>query len=242
MLALFLKEIRSFFSSATGFIVIGIFLILTGIFVWILPGEYNVIESGYADVNGLFVLAPWLYLFLVPAVTMRFFAEERRTGTIELLLTRPISYSNIVIGKYLAGVVLVLISLLPTLVYVVSVYFFGLPVGNIDLGGFLGSFIGLLFLASVYTAIGLFASAISDNQIVAFLVAALLSFVMYQGFELIALFFYSAAWQDFISQMGISYHYDSISRGVIDSRDVVYFVTVSVLFLYLAVWFVSKRK
>jgi ABC-2 type transport system permease protein len=242
MYVLFIKEIRSFFSSAIGLIVIGIFLLLTGTFLWLLPGESNVLESGYATLDGLFVLAPWLYLFLIPALTMRFFAEEKKSGTIELLLTRPLSTLQIVLAKYFAGVTLVLCSLLPTLVYVYSVYQLGLPHGNIDMGGFFGSFIGLLFLASGYTAVGLFASSVTDNQIVSFLLAALLSFVLYYGFELLSLFFPSAIVQDTISQMGMSYHYDSMSRGVIDSRDVLYFITVSVVFLFVTNWFVSKRK
>ena len=242
MYVLFIKEIRSFFSSAIGFIVIGIFLLLMGTFLWLLPGENNVLESGYANVDGLFLLAPWLYLFLIPALTMRFFAEEKKSGTIELLLTRPLSTLQIVLAKYFAGVVLVVLSLLPTLVYVYSVYQLGLPQGNIDMGGFLGSFIGLIFLGAGYTAIGIWASSVSDNQIVSFLVAALLSFLLYYGFELLSLFFTSAYVQDMVSQMGMSYHYDSMSRGVIDSRDVLYFVTISVVFLFATTWFVTKRK
>lgn len=242
MYVLFIKEIRSFFSSAIGFIVIGIFLLLMGTFLWLLPGENNVLESGYANVDGLFLLAPWLYLFLIPALTMRFFAEEKKSGTIELLLTRPLSTLQIVLAKYFAGVVLVVLSLLPTLVYVYSVCQLGLPQGNIDMGGFLGSFIGLVFLGAGYTAIGLWASSVSDNQIVSFLVAALLSFLLYYGFELLSLFFTSAYVQDMVSQMGMSYHYDSMSRGVIDSRDVLYFVTISVVFLFATTWFVAKRK
>lgn len=242
MQVLLIKEIRSFFSSFTGLIVIGIFLFLTGTFLWILPGDNNILDSGYANVDGLFSLAPWLYLFLVPALTMRFFAEERKSGTIELLLTRPLSIMQIVLAKYIAGVVLVLFSLLPTLIYMYSVSQLGLPKGNIDFGGFFGSFIGLLFLASSYTAIGVFASSVTDNQIVSFLLAALVSFFFYYGFELLSLFVPSAAIQDVVSQWGISYHYDSMSRGVIDSRDVVYFISLSVVFLYATSWFVSKRK
>ena len=170
MYVLFIKEIRSFFSSAIGFIVIGIFLLLMGTFLWLLPGENNVLESGYANVDGLFLLAPWLYLFLIPALTMRFFAEEKKSGTIELLLTRPLSTLQIVLAKYFAGVVLVVLSLLPTLVYVYSVYQLGLPQGNIDMGGLLGSFIGLIFLGAGYTASGLLASSVSVNQILSFLV------------------------------------------------------------------------
>lgn len=242
MLVLLKKEIRNFFSSATGFVVIGLFLILTGCFLWILPGENNVLDSGYASLDGLFALAPWLYMFLVPAITMRFFAEEKRAGTMELLFTRPLGIMQIVAAKYFAGLLLVIFSLLPTLVYLVSVYWLGNPVGNVDLGGFWGSFIGLGFLAAVYVSVGLFASSVTDNQIISFLIGALLCFFMYYGFDLLVLFFSNATIQDFISMFGISYHYDSMSRGVIDTRDVVYFITVSLVFVYATGFCIAKRR
>ncbi len=232
MVVLLKKELRSFFSSATGYIVIGVFLLITGLFLWVFPGEYNILESGYAQLDGLFSLAPWLYLFLVPAVTMRMFAEEKRNGTFELLYTRPISSLDIVLGKYLAGVVLVMFSLLPTIVYYFSVYYLAEPLGNVDSGAFWGSFIGLFFLAIIYVAIGLFSSSVTENQIVSFILAMFLSFVMYTGFDLVASLFSSGNIAAGISMLGINEHYESMSRGVVDSRDVVYFFTVTVLFVF----------
>ena len=232
MIILLKKELRSFFSSATGYIVIGVFLLITSLFLWIFPGEYNILESGYAQVDGLFTLAPFLYLFLVPALTMRMFAEEKRAGTIELLYTRPIKELHIVLGKYFSGWLLVLFSLLPTIIYFFSVYYLAEPFGNIDTGAFWGSFIGLLFLASIYVAIGLFASAITDNQIVSFIVAVVLSFFFFYGFELFSGLITSGKWADIVSSLGINSHYESMSRGVIDSRDVVYFLSATAIFIF----------
>ncbi len=230
MIVLLKKELRSFFSSATGYIVIGVFLLFTGLFLWVFPGEYNILDTGYAQLNGLFSLAPWLFLFLVPAVTMRMFAEENRNGTIELLYTKPIRSIHIILGKYLAAVLLVLLSLIPTLIYFATVYY--LAEQGIDAGAFWGSFIGLFFLASIYVAIGIFCSAISSNQIVSFIIAVLMCFVAYSGFDLIAELFTSGKVITAISNLGINAHYESMSRGVVDSRDVVYFFTVSVLFIF----------
>lgn len=232
MIVILKKELRSFFSSATGYIVIGIFLLITGLFLWVFPNMYNIIDSGYAQVDGLFELAPWLYLFLVPAVTMRMFAEEKRNGTLELLYTKPLTGLDIVLGKYAAGVVLVMLSLLPTLIYYFTVWYLAEPIGNVDSGAFWGSFIGLFFLAAIYVAIGLFSSSISDNQIISFLLAVLLCFVFYTGFESIASVFQSGKIVSAIENIGISAHYDSMSRGVIDSRDVIYFLSVSAIFVF----------
>lgn len=242
MLVLLKKEFSNFFSSPMGYIVIGVFLLLTGLFLWIFPGEFNVLDAGYANLDGLFYLAPWLYLFLVPAVTMRLFAEERKTGTIELLFTHPISKVSVVLSKYFAGVLLVLFSLLPTLIYFLSVWFLGDPVGNIDVGGTWGSYIGLFFLAAVYVAIGLFASSLTDNQIISFIVAAVLCFFLCFGFDTISGLALDGSWESFISSLGIMAHYDSMSRGVIDSRDVVYFLIVSALFLFFTKVVIEKKS
>ena len=232
MIVLLKKEFLYFFSSATGYIVIGIFLIATGLFLWVLPGQFNIIESGYAQMDGLFVLAPWLYLFLVPAVTMRSFAEEKKAGTIELVYTRPISGLKIILAKYSASLLLVLFSLLPTLIYFVSIYFLSQPTGNVDTGGILGSYIGLFFLAAVYVAIGTFSSAATDNQIVAFMLSAFLCFFFYYGFDLLASLTVSGKNEIFLTAFGINMHYESMSRGVIDMRDIVYFLTVITGFIF----------
>lgn len=235
MISIFRKELRSFFSNATGYIVIGIFLLLTGLFLWVIPGQYNIIDAGYANVDGLFYLAPWLFLFLCPAVTMRLFAEEKQTGTWELLVTKPLSRLQLVLGKYFAGWVLVALALLPTLIYYFSVSYLAEPVGNVDSGAFWGSFIGLFFLAGVYVPIGTFSSSLSNNQIISFVVALVLSFFFYYGFDLLASFFTSGQAIQYLESIGINSHYKSMSRGVIDSRDVIYFVSVSVIFILATV-------
>lgn len=240
MYTIFKKELTTFFSNATAYIVIGIFLTITGLLLWLIPGEYNIIDNGYANVDGLFYLAPWLFLFLCPAITMRFFAEEKQTGTWELLITKPFSMTQIAVGKYLAGWLLVLIALLPTILYYFTVAYLAEPVGNIDAGAFWGSFIGLVFLAAIYIAIGTFASTLSNNQIIAFIVAIVLSLFFFYGFELITSFFSNAEWIQTIEQFGINAHYKSISRGVIDSRDVVYFIGLSAAFLVATVYKLKK--
>lgn len=236
------KELRTFFSNATGYIVIGIFLIITGLFLWVIPGEYNVLDNGYANLDGFFYLAPWLFLFFCPAVTMRLFAEEKQTGTWELIITKPIGKLRIVAGKYLAALILVIAALLPTIIYYFSVYFLSEPVGNVDLGAFLGSFIGLIFLAAVYVAIGTFASSLSNNQIVSFVVAVVLSFFFYYGFEVLTGFLTSGQSIQLLDTLGIHAHYKSMSRGVIDSRDLVYFLMLSVGFLWATVLKISSKR
>jgi ABC-2 type transport system permease protein len=240
MFSVLKKELRTFFSNATGYIVIGIFLSLTGLFLWVIPGEYNILDAGYANVDGLFYLAPWLFLFLCPAVTMRMFAEEKQTGTWELLITKPISKTQIVLGKCLAGWIVVALALVPTLLYYFSVAYLAEPVGNVDSGAFWGSFIGLFFLAAVYVAIGTFASSLSNNQIVSFVVAVVLSFFFYYGFEVLLSFVTSGQSIQLLEALGIHAHYKSMSRGVIDSRDLLYFVVLSIGFLSATVWKIRK--
>lgn len=242
MLALLLKEIRSFLSSLIGYIVMAVFLLMTGLFMWIFPGEWNTLDNGLASLESLFVLAPWVFMFLIPAITMRSFSEERRAGTIELLLTRPIGDFEIVIAKYLGGVVLVAISLVPTLIYFASVYILGEPQGNIDTGGTWGSYIGLLLLGSAYVSIGVFASSVTSNQIVAFLMATLLCFFMYIGFESIASFDSFGKLDTVLLRMGISDHYRSLSRGLIDSRDLIYFAILTGIFLLITRTVIQSRR
>jgi len=242
MFTLFKKEINGFFSSITGYIVIIVFLVVNSLFLWVFPGSNNILDGGYATLDPLFTIAPWIFLFLVPAVTMRMFADEKRLGTIELLLTRPLSDFQIIFAKYLAALVLVLFSLLPTLIYFYSVYHLGNPVGNIDTGGTWGSYIGLFFLAAIYVSIGVLSSSFTDNQIVAFIIGMLLSFVAYIGFDFMSGLpvFYSI--EAFIINLGINEHYKSMSRGVIDSRDVIYFVSVIAFFLLVTKTILQSRK
>lgn len=242
MLALWKKELFTFFSSLTGSLVIAVFLVLNGLFLWIIPGNFNILFGGYANLDGLFYMAPWLYLFLVPAITMRLFADEKKSGTIELLLTRPLSDWQIVTGKYLAGFSLVVLSLLPTLVYYYSVSQLAQPAGNVDAGAIWGSYIGLLMLAGAYVAMGIFTSAITDNQIVAFVLAALLAFAFYSGFEALASVPFFDSFEGLLINLGIDAHYQSLSRGVIDVRDVLYFLGLIVVFLGLSRLVLSSRR
>jgi ABC-2 type transport system permease protein len=233
MFSLLKKEIASFFGSLTGYVVVFVFLLATSLFLWVFPGNYNIPDAGYASLDGLFSLAPWVYLFLVPAITMRLFAEEKRLGTMEVLLTRPLSEFRIVVAKFLSGLLLVSVSLLPTFIYFYSVYALGNPVGCIDTGGTWGAYIGLFFLAAIYVSIGLLASSLTDNQIFAFILALFLSFVAYLGFGLIGSLQLPSSVQQVIINLGIGEHYSSISRGVVDSRDLIYFLSAILIFLYL---------
>ncbi len=219
-----------------------VFLLLTGLFMWIFPGDFNVLDMGFANIDTLFGISPWVFMFLIPAITMRSFAEEKRTGTIELLFTRPISDTRIILAKYFAGLLLVVIALIPTLIYVVSVYRLGNPSGNIDMGGTWGSYIGLIFLAASYVAIGVFASSITKNQIVSFLVAALLCFFMFVGFQSLGSFELLGSLDRFVIGLGIQEHYTAMSLGNIDSRDVVYFLALITIFVLLTKTVLNSRK
>lgn len=238
MLAILRKEINSFFASPIGYLVIAIFLLLNSLFLWLFKGEYNILDYGFADVSPFFLLAPWIFIFLIPAVTMRSFSDEKKQGTLELLLTKPITHTNLVLGKYFGAFILILIALLPTLLYVYTVYQLGNPVGNLDIGNTLGSYFGLLFLIASYTAIGVFTSTISDNQIVAFITSVFICFVFYIGFEGIADFTSS----NFIEQLGMSAHYKSMSRGVLDTRDIIYFLSITSFFLMLTKLNINNEK
>lgn len=240
MRALIGKEISVFLGSLIGHLVIVVFLLLTGLFVWVFPG--NVLDSGYADLSLLFQVAPWVFLFLVPAITMRSFSEEKRTGTIELLLTKPLSEWQLALAKYLAALALVLLALLPTLVYWYSMGRMAVPEWNLDNGGIRGSYIGLFFLASTFTAIGIFSSALTENQIVAFLIAVLLCFMLYVGFDLVADFSAMGALEGTLKNLGIQQHYTSMSRGVLDLRDVLYFLGMNAIALLSTRTVLQSRK
>jgi len=231
MFALFKKELSGFFSSIMGYLVILIFLIATGLFVWVIPSGNNILDGGYATLDGLFGLAPWLFMFLIPAVTMRSFAEERKTGTLELLQTRPISNTSLVLAKNMASLAIALIAILPTFIYFLSVYMLGNPTGNIDMGGTWGSYIGLALLAMVYVCIGGFCSSLTDNQVVAFLLAVVITFAFYMGFSTLGETMGNSG--TIVANLSIDIHYQSISRGVIDTRDLVYFICISAFFVLL---------
>jgi len=229
MFAIFKKEINGFFSSQTGYIAMIVFLVANSLFMWVFPGEWNLTESNQAGLDTLFFLSPWIFLFLVPAVTMRMIAEEKRLGTIELLYSRPVSEREIIYGKYLASVLLVLMALVPALIYYFSVYILGETPGNLDRGGIWGAFIGLFFLAAVYASAGIFASSFTDNQVVAFIYALILSFFLFTGFDFLAYLPVLKDIDEFVISLGINEHYRAMSRGVIDIRDIVYFAAVVVI-------------
>ena len=230
MKAILKKEFNSFFASPIAYLVIGVFLLINGLFLWVFKDDFNILNAGFADLNPFFFLAPWVFLFLIPAITMKSFADEFNSGTIELLKTKPISDWQIVLGKFSASLLLVIVALIPTLTYVYTVYQLGNPSGNIDFGSTIGSYLGLLFLAATYTAIGLFTSTLSKNQIVAFILGVFITFILYYGFDAIS----NSLGNDLnIKKIGISEHFKSISRGVIDTRDVIYFVSVTLFFLFI---------
>ena len=242
MLSVYWKEVNSFFSSLIGYLVIAVFLIMIGLFMWVFS-ETNILDYNYATLEQLFSIAPLVFLFLIPAVTMRSFAEENQKGTIEFLATKPLTDLQIVLGKYLANLTLVMFALLPTLIYYYSVYNLGSPPGNLDSGGILGSYIGLSFLAAVFTAIGMWASSITDNQIVAFILGAFLCFFFHWAFSYLSFLpIFSGSLNAFIAKIGINYHYSSISRGVLDSRDIIYFISMIVIFTMATLTSLSRRK
>ncbi len=234
MLSLFKKEIVQFFGSIAGYIVVIVFLLTTGLFLWVFGGSYNIPDGGYATLSGLFAIAPWIYLFLIPAVTMRMFADEKRNGTLELLLTRPLTEMQIVLVKFSAALVVVILTLLPTLIYFISVYLLGNPVGAIDSGAAFGSYTGLFFLAVIYLTIGIFTSSLTDNQIISFLSALFLCFTWYTGFGFIAGLSFNQDISSFLNTLSIDSHYESVSRGVLDSRDLLYFILMAGFFLLLS--------
>ncbi|MBU2650547.1 MAG: gliding motility-associated ABC transporter permease subunit GldF [Bacteroidetes bacterium] len=242
MWTLFKKEVSSFLSSLTGYIVIVVFLLVNGLFLWVFPLDSNILVYGYANIDGLFTIAPYVFLFLIPAITMRMIAEEKKTGTIEQLFTQPLTDLQIILAKYLAALFLVVIALLPTLIYFFSVYHLGFPPGNLDQGGMWGSYLGLLFLGASFTAIGLFASSLTDNQITAFIIAVVISSFIYIGFELIWSLDLFGGFGLLIRSLGMSLHYSSISRGVVDSRDVIYFLSIVTLFILLTRYILASRK
>ena len=240
MKSILLREIKSFFGSPIGYLVIAIFLLLNGLFLWVFEGDYNILNSGFADLSPFFTISPWILIFLIPAVTMRSFSDEMKQGTIELLLTKPISIWEIVGGKFFGAFLLIVIAIIPTFIYVYVLYGLGMPAGNIDMGSTMGSYFGLLFLISGYTAIGVFTSTLSENQIVAFIVSVFLCFILYFGFQGVATQFKD--WQELIAYFGMDYHFKSMSRGVIDTRDSLYFVSITLLFLSLTVYKLKSLK
>ena len=235
MLAIFKKEFNSFFTSTIAYLTIGMFLLINGLFLWVFDDGFNILNAGFADLTSFFYLAPWILIFLIPAITMKTFADEFRSGTIEILKTRPITNVTLVLGKFFAILTLLIIVLIPTFVYAYSIHELGNPVGNLDYGSISGSYLGLFLLASSFASIGIFTSTLTKNQVVAFLLGICIVFLFYYGFDAVSSLFGDYSYT--IKLFGMNEHYKSISRGVIDSRDVLYFMSIIIFFL-----FVSKQK
>ena len=240
MKSIILREIKSFFGSPIGYLVIAIFLISNGLFLWVFEGDYNILNTGYADLTSFFTLTPWILIFLIPAVTMRSFSDEKKQGTLELLLTKPLSIWEIVNGKFLGSLFLIILAIIPTFIYVKVISNLGLPEGNIDMGSTIGSYFGLLFLIAAYSAIGIFTSTLSENQIVAFIIAVFICFILYFGFEGLSTLI--PGYNNIIPVFGMQDHFKSMSRGVIDTRDVIYFLSITVLFLSFTVYQLKSFK
>ena len=239
MFAILKKELTLFFSTAIAYLVISIFLVITGLFLWVFNTDFNLLNAGFADLNAFFFLAPWVFLFLIPAITMRSFSDEISSGTIEILKTKPLSTWEIVLGKYTGSFLLSLLTLIPTLVYVYSIYTLSSPVGNIDIASLIGSYLGLLFMLSTYVAIGIFSSTLSSNQIITFIIAISLSLFLYVGLDAFANLFPSLELS--IQKFGMAAHYKSIGSGVLDSRSIIYFASLSGFFLLITTQKIAKN-
>jgi len=241
MLQVLSKEFSSFLNSLIAYVVIGVFLLAMGLLVWVFP-ETSVMDYGYADMQTLFSLAPYVFVFLIPAITMRSFAEEKKAGTMELLFTKPLSDWDIILGKYFSTFLLSLFALLPTLVYYYGLYMLGNPIGNLDTPGIIGSYIGLSMVAAAFCAVGIFASCITPNQIVAFVVGAFLCFLLFSGFESISALPFWSANALTVKQWGVLFHYESMSRGLIDTRDLIYFFSLVLLMLSITKLILGSRQ
>jgi ABC-2 type transport system permease protein len=239
MISILKKEFNAFFSSAVGYLVIGLFLIANGLFLWVLKTDFNILNAGFADLNAFFDLTPWVFIFISPAITMRSFVDEYNNGTMEILKTKPITNFQIVLGKFLGSGLIVLMTLLPTLIYAISIYLLSYPAGNIDVGSIVGSYLGLIFLGFVFASIGVFASSISKSQVVAFLIGVSLCFILYNGIGLVLETLGSS--NSDLESLDLSSHYKNIAKGVLDSRDVIYFLSIIVLFSGLTKIIVDER-
>ncbi len=241
MLNIYFKEINSFLSSLVAYIVMAVFLVVMGLLVWVFP-ETNVIDYGYTDMGTFFSMAPFVLMFLIPAITMKMLAEESNTGTIEILLVKPVTTHQIILGKYFATLTLVALTILPTLVYYFSLYQLSSPVGNIDTAGIAGSYIGLFLLSAVFSALGILTSAFTKNQVVAFIAAAFVSFILFTGLNSLAGINVWSSLSLPIAKLSLEYHYNAMSKGLLDSRDIVYFLGVSVALLYFSTLTLASKK
>lgn len=241
MRSIFIKEINSFFSSIVGYVAILVFLVACGLLLWVFEGS-SILAYGFASMDRFFELAPWLLILLIPAITMRSFADEFRGGTIEWLNTKPLTDLDIILGKYFASLVLVVFSLLPTLLYAYTIHNLSMIDNKVDFGAIAGSYFGLMFLAAGFTAIGIFCSSLTNNQVVGFLISLFACYLLYSGFDsLAALPAFAENIDYYLSMVGMAFHYESISRGLVDSRDIVYFLSIVALFIALTRFSLNSR-
>ncbi len=242
MRALCKKEIDQFFSSSIGLLTIILFLLTNTLFLWVFSSEFNLLDYGYATLDPFFTLSPIILLIFIPSICMRLFSEEYQSGRIEILITKPISCWSLVFSKFLAANILVLFAILSTLIYFFSIYYLGETIGNLDIGGVFGSYLGLFMLSSSFIAIGIFASSLSNNQVIAFLIAITLNSITYYGFDIISKMSLLQNYDLIINNMGIAKHYNTMSKGIVDSRDVVYFLSICFLFLMLCKTIISHKR
>ena len=238
MFGIIIKDLNSFLNSIIGFVVLIFNVILSGIFLWVLPGNFNIIESGISSMYNYFLFVPWIFIFLIPSISMSSLSEEYSNETFEILSTKPISSSHLILAKYFSCLIISILLIIPSIFYIISLYFLTDPLGNIDIIPIFGSYLGLLLLTSSYVSIGIFSSSITKYQIISFLIALFICFFLYIGIELLSTTFYSSN----IHKFGIKYHYDSISRGVIDSRDLMYFFCVNYLFISFSIISIDYKK
>lgn len=240
MLNILRKELSTFFNSAIAYIVIGVFLLLSGLFFWFYP-DSNILDFGFADMSGFFQFTPFVMMFLAPAVCMRMLTEEFRNGTLEFLYTKPISVFQIILGKFGAAFLIICLALIPTVCYYFSLYLLGNPVGNIDTASVVGSYIGLFFLVAVFCAIGIFASSITNNQVIAFILGAILCYLTFYGFNQVSQIF-SGSLEYIINYIGLAFHYESLGKGILDSRDMIYMISISALFIILTKVVLQRKR
>ena len=242
MIALFRKELSVFFSTLIGYLIIGIFLLINSFLLWSDFSDMNILSYGYADMDIFFTSAPLFFLLFIPAISMRVFTEEYSSGTIEILITKSINSLQIVIAKFLAVFVLVIFAILPTLIYVASIYYLGENIGNLDLAGIMGSYLGLIFLCALFSAISIYASSLASNQIISFAFAILLCTLFYFGFDILSELSFFQNFDLFIQQIGISFHYEMMSKGLVKLSDIIYFVSVTTLFIKLTELVITEKK
>jgi len=242
MITLYKKEISIFFSTIIGYLIIGLFLLISSLILWHDISEINILDNAYASMDSFFSIAPLIFLLFIPSVSMRVFSEEFNTGTIETLITKPISSFEIATAKFFAVLSLVIIAILPTITYVISIYFLGETTGNLDLAAVFGSYIGLLLLSSIFASISVYTSSLSSNQIVAFILAIIMSSFFFFGFDILSQLPYLQIVDLTLQKIGISYHYNMMSKGLLKVSDLVYFMSVSLLFIKLTEVVIKNKK